>query len=84
MRERAWTLKVSFQHGIYFLPDGGQSSELSVRLLDPATGNSREVRRTRGPLRVFFGLTVSPDGSTVLLAASLQTGADLYLVENFR
>jgi hypothetical protein len=71
-------------HGIYYLNEPGRGSEVTVRLLDPVTGSSREVRKSHGPLYTFFGFGVSPDGRSMLLAASAQTGADLYLVENFR
>jgi Tol biopolymer transport system component len=62
----------------------GEDRQFTIRLLDPATGQSRLVGRTEERLYLNLGLTVSPDGKAVLFAASTQTGADLMLVENFR
>jgi dipeptidyl aminopeptidase/acylaminoacyl peptidase len=73
------------QQGIYYTTGPAEDRSLTVHLLDPATGKSRAMRRAAGPLYgVPFYLTVSPNGGTILLSGSAQTGSDLFLVENFR
>jgi len=69
--------------GIYYTTSA-EDDRLSILIFDPKTGQSREVHRNLGPFYGLHSLTVSPDGKTILLGASAQTAADLYLVENFR
>jgi Tol biopolymer transport system component len=70
--------------GIYYTSSAEANDRLNVLLFDPATGKSHEVRRNVGPFYGINSLTVSPDGKTMLLGASAQMAADLYLIENFR
>ncbi len=70
--------------GIFYTSGPDRDGRVAVRLLDPATGGSREVARADGPFYGYVHLAVSPDMRTILLAASRTTQADLYLVENFR
>jgi hypothetical protein len=69
--------------GIYYISGSTEDPRSTVRLLDPATGKSTVLGESNGRY-LGQGLTVSPDGKTILLSASTQTGADLYLVDNFR
>jgi Tol biopolymer transport system component len=69
--------------GIYYISGSTEDPRFTVRLLDPVTGKSTVLGESDGRY-LGQGLTVSPDGKTILLSASMQTGADLYLVDNFR
>jgi Tol biopolymer transport system component len=71
-------------HGIYYIGDSRKDRMPIVQVYDPATGKSTVVGRAQGRLYLSNGLAVSPDGKTVLFAASAQSGADLMLVEGFR
>ena len=57
-----------------------------MRLLDPRTGKDREVARLDqyhlGLLTA--GFAVSPDGKTILYTRTVNSGADLMMIENFR
>ncbi len=53
-----------------------------IRFLDFATGEDRVLHTIE--LRPIQGLTVSPDGKTILYTAVAAYNADLMLVENFR
>jgi len=56
-------------------------SEVPLALLDPATGR----RRLLGKLyRAAGGVTVSPDGRTILYTRAVGEGTDLMMIENFR
>ena len=48
--------------------------------LDPSTGQSRLL----GTLEEGVGLTVSPDGKTILYDEAVGEGSDLMMIENFR
>jgi len=68
------------EDGIYYFTDvGGRTS--SLRFLDLATGRSRELAVVD---HAGAGLTVSPDGKTVLYGVRKPPNADLMLIENFR
>jgi Tol biopolymer transport system component len=51
-------------------------------LLDPATGQDRFLGKPE--MAVLSGLTVSPDGKTILYTKLLDAAADLMMIENFR
>ncbi len=69
--------------GIYYTDGMEKDRSLRVRVYDPAAGVTRIIATTRQPLYGPHVLTVSPRGG-ILLTGSAQTGADLFLVENFR
>jgi hypothetical protein len=66
--------------GIYALDCWSGSAPLFLR--DPATGRGRLL----GTLESATpdGLTISPDGKTVLYTRAVNSGADLMLIDNFR
>jgi Tol biopolymer transport system component len=55
--------------------------ELSLNRFDPASG---QRERLGGISNVNLGLTVSPDGKTILYARENAAGADLMMVDGFR
>ena len=63
--------------GIASAPGG---PEAPLFLLNPATGRQRLL----GKLGPGPGLTVSPDGKTILFARIVGGGHDLMMIENFR
>ncbi len=67
--------------GLYSLEcSDGPETPLFVR--DPATGQGRllgKLDRAAGA-----GLTVSPDGKTILFTKIVGQGSDLMMIENFR
>jgi hypothetical protein len=69
-----------FDKGIYYIDQ--PSGEARLQFYDLATGRSTTVARNLGD--VGQGLTVSPDGRTILYPRMDSPVNDLMLVENFR
>ena len=67
--------------GIYFIPEPGTDRKSSIQFLNFATGKVQTV----GPILASpDGLSVSPDGRSLLFSQVDEEGSDLMLVENFR
>ena len=62
----------------------GVDFRYSIYLLDPSTGRESVVAALPVGVQPFAGLTVSPDGRTLLYDRWDQLGSDLMLVENFQ
>lgn len=54
---------------------------MPLLLLDAATGRDRLLGRVESPDE---GLTVSPDGKTILYTRRVREGSDLMMIEDFR
>jgi hypothetical protein len=54
-----------------------------LHAIDPSTGHDRFIG-TLESANVYFGISVSPDGRTILYDRRVSTGADLMLIENFK
>jgi hypothetical protein len=67
--------------GIYFVPEPGTDGKSYIQFLSFATGKVNTV----APLsaRPSEGLSVSPDGRSLLYTQVDEAGSDLMLVENF-
>jgi WD40 repeat protein len=74
-----WAFTV-VEKGIYYIDQTAGESRL--QFYDFATGRSTTVARNLGD--VYNGLTVSPDGRTILYSKLDYSANDLMLVENFR
>jgi hypothetical protein len=72
------------ERGIYHLSGNLDERSFSIKLLDPNTGRSSVVEEIEGRPYLDQGLAVSPDGKTILYAASTQLSADLMQVDHFR
>jgi Tol biopolymer transport system component/DNA-binding winged helix-turn-helix (wHTH) protein len=76
------------ESGVYYVPcsAGFAPGEIPIRVMDPGTGKDREVGKLDqyhvGSLRA--GFTVSRDGKTILYGRTVNSGADLMMIENFR
>ena len=68
--------------GIYFIPEPGTDRKSSIQFLSFATGKVKTVAPMSGP--PSEGLSVSPDGRSLLFSQMRRSGSDLMLVENFR
>ena len=68
--------------GIYFIAERGPDGLHSIRFFDFATEETTVV--LAGVERPSSGLTVSPDGKTILFARNDAFNNDIMLVENFR
>jgi Tol biopolymer transport system component len=68
--------------GIYFIPEPGADWKPSILFLSFTTGKVKTVARMSG--RPFEGLSVSPDGRSILFSQVDEAGSDLMLVEHFR
>ena len=63
-------------------PQGPTGSRRVLRLWDAATGQDRPVASIESTF--IAGLSVSPDGRTILYGRSSWGPADLMMIENFR
>ena len=59
----------------------GTGPDVPLFLLDAVTGRDRLLGRVESPDE---GLTVSPDGKTILYTRRVREGSDLMMIENFR
>jgi len=69
------------ENGIYHVVNRGTPFGFEIRFLDFATGKDHVLYTS--DLLPAQGLTVSPDGRTILYSALAAYNADLMLVENF-
>jgi Tol biopolymer transport system component len=68
--------------GVYHFGCTTDPHAVPLYLLDPATGQDRFLGKPE--MAVLSGLTVSPDGKTILYTKLLDAAADLMMIENFR
>jgi Tol biopolymer transport system component len=68
--------------GIYFIPEPGTDRKPSIQFLSFASGKVKTVAPMSG--QPNEGLSVSPDGRSILFSQNDEAGSDLMLVENFR
>jgi len=78
---RSFTVR---EDGIYYLQRAVPAPDTSIRFLDFATGQSREIAPVEESARLFGGLTVSPDRNTILFATATRTGSNVMVVDNFK
>jgi len=76
-----WDAFSLVNEGIYFIP-GPPFRKVSIQFLNFATGNVKTVAPMSAPY--FAGLSVSPDGRSLLFSQIDEVGSDLMLLENFR
>ena len=69
--------------GVYYVPCD-QSPDPPVYLLDPRTGRNARLGTLDGLWPRPLGLSVSPDGNTIVYPRQVLSRADLMLIENFR
>ena len=70
------------EDGIYFVPELTPGAGASIQFLRFATGDVEHVLNFKG--YAADGLSVSPDGRSILYSRVDQSEADIMLVENFR
>jgi hypothetical protein len=68
--------------GVYFISEPAADGKSSVQFLSFATGKVKTVAPITAP--PSSGLSVSPDGRSLLFSQVDESGSDLMLVENFR
>ena len=69
--------------GVYYVPCDS-SANPPIHVMDLQTGRDRRLGTLDGVTERPLGLSVSPDGRTILYPRQVQIGADLMLIENFR
>jgi hypothetical protein len=69
--------------GVYYVPCD-PSADPSVHVLDPETGRDRRLGTLEHLEYRPLGLSVSPDGRTILYPRRTSETSDLMLIENFR
>src|SRR5262249_21116690 len=67
--------------GVYFIPSPDSRGRYSIQFFNFATKKIRSIATIEKP--IFFYLSVSPDGRSILYTQIDHTGSDLMLVENF-
>src|SRR5262245_36820621 len=77
-----WSTFAPVDRGIYFIPRREPTAPASIQFLSFADGRIKTIFQIAKP--VFVGLTVSPDGQSLLYTQLDQEGSDLMLVEHFR
>jgi Tol biopolymer transport system component len=82
LRSVHWRAFSLVNEGIYFIPDPGPDGKSSIQFLSFATGKVKRVAPISRP--PTEGLSVSPDGRSLLFSQIDEEGSDLMLVENFR
>ena len=70
------------EDGIYFISELTPGAGASIQFLRFATGTVEHVLNFKG--YASGGLSVSPDGRSILYSQMDQSEADIMLVENFR
>jgi serine/threonine protein kinase len=79
--------------GVYHLGCAADPSAVALYLLDLATGRDRLLGKlepksatpqAQQKLNIVYGLTVSPNGKTMLYTKLENLGSDLMMIENFR
>ncbi len=68
--------------GVYFVQKSHPTGGASIQFLDFAGGKTRTIIASDRP--IVTGLTVSPDGRTILYTQVDREDSDLMLLENFR
>ena len=69
------------KEGIYFIPEPKPDGKSSIEFLNLETGQIKSVIPVSRP---NAGLSLSPDGRSLLFTQFDEAGSDLMLVENFR
>ena len=69
--------------GVYYVPCD-LTPDPPLYVLDPKTGRTARLGRLDGLTTRPLGLSVSPDGNTVIYPRQVLSRADLMLIENFR
>ena len=70
------------KEGVYFIPEPGADHKSSIQFLSFATAKVKTVALMSAPPNE--GLSVLPDGRSILFSQRDEAGSDLMLVENFR
>jgi WD40-like Beta Propeller Repeat len=77
-----WSTFAPVDRGIYFIPRREPTAPASIQFLSFADSQIKTIIPIAKP--VFVGLTVSPDGRSLLYTQLDQEGSDLILVDHFR
>jgi hypothetical protein len=71
--------------GVYYLACAPNRSEAPLHVIDLQSGRDRVVGRVPTSRRMLFqGLSVSPDGASVIFTKWVSEGEDLMMIDNFR
>jgi eukaryotic-like serine/threonine-protein kinase len=78
-----WSSFGAGPQGVYYVPCDS-SSNPPVHVLDLETGRDRRFGTLENPTLRPLGLSVSPDGRTIVYPRQTYLNGDLMLIENFR
>ena len=70
------------ERGLYFVAVGDTGDKPSMDFLDFATGQRATLARLDKPY--WFGMTLSPDGRSLVFPLVDSAGSNLMLVDRFR
>jgi hypothetical protein len=74
-------------HGVYYVACD-RTTDPPLHVIDPKTGRDRRLgtleQFERDPVASALGLSVSPDGMSILYLRHMSDSADLMLIENFK
>ena len=74
----------SWRRGSVYGGAAGKDGKIPLLFYEFSSRSIRELTRIAAPGAWQRSFGVSPDGKTILYAASLYSGQDLMLIENFR
>jgi hypothetical protein len=78
-----WSAFGAGPQGVYYVPCDS-SAHPPIHVMNPETGRDRRLGTLENLMKRPLGLSVSPDGRTIVYPRLMNQNDDLMLIENFR